>query len=141
MTDDIYETRLAYYQGLNFGGTSDWALDLAEHWETGVASDGDETADATPPELAVAHVNYTTVDTDYGDYFGSYVDDKKEMVPSVLNSFMNDINGPGNQYFDCIWNRDGVNTTTQTCPRPDIELGEGSYKLYFTLVNGTGLLQ
>lgn len=49
MTDDIYETRLAYYQGLNFGGTSDWALDLAEHWETGVASDGDETADATPP--------------------------------------------------------------------------------------------
>ncbi|KAI2999287.1 unnamed protein product [Aspergillus niger] len=173
MTDDTYETRLAYYQGLNFGGTSDWALDLAEDWETGVASDGDETADATPPcdlsltfdtldalaavatsydpycaqiyavdtlgsELAVAQVNYTTVDTDYDDYFGYYVDYIKEMVPSVLNSFMNDVNGPGNQYFDCTWNRDGVNTTTQICPFPDIELGEGSYKLYFTLVNGTG---
>ncbi|GLA19138.1 hypothetical protein AnigIFM62618_006801 [Aspergillus niger] len=80
-------------------------------------------------ELAVARVNYTAVDTDYDDYFGYYVDYTMEMVPSVLNSYMNDVNGPGDQYFDCTWNRDGVNTTRKTCPFPDIELGEGSYKL------------
>ncbi|KAL3257011.1 hypothetical protein ABHI18_007173 [Aspergillus niger] len=89
-------------------------------------------------ELAVARVNYTAVDTDYDDYFGYYVDYTMEMVPSVLNSYMNDVNGPGDQYFDCTWNRDGVNTTRKTCPFPDIELGEGSYKLCFSLVNGTG---
>lgn len=70
------------------------------------------------------------MNSDYDDLFGYYVSYIEDEVPGVLESFMEDENGPGNKYFDCTWQTQfGYNETTQTCPFPDNELGEGTYTL------------
>jgi chitinase len=89
-------------------------------------------------ELVGALANYTDVNNGYDTLFGYYVDYVQDMIPEALNTFMNDKTGLGNQYFECTWNTEGVNRTTQQCPFPDLELGEGTYNVYFTLKNSTG---
>ncbi|OBT51727.1 hypothetical protein VE04_08607 [Pseudogymnoascus sp. 24MN13] len=96
------------------------------------------TVNALSKELAAARANYTSVDNDYDSLFGYYVEAIKEEVPSAIAHFMNSVDGPGNKYFDCTWQVQGVNRTTQTCPFDQIELGSQGYTCLFDLKNSTG---
>ncbi|OBT87691.1 hypothetical protein VE02_04092 [Pseudogymnoascus sp. 03VT05] len=84
------------------------------------------TVNALSKELAAALANYTSVDNDYDSLFGYYVEAIKEEVPSAIAHFMNSVDGPGNKYFDCTWQVQGI------------ELGSQGYTCLFDLKNSTG---
>ena len=49
MSDETKKGRREWIRGLNFGGTTDWALDLADYYE-GPHSEGDWNVDIESPE-------------------------------------------------------------------------------------------
>ncbi|KAJ5173846.1 Peptidoglycan-binding Lysin subgroup [Penicillium coprophilum] len=50
MSDDTKEARIDWIKGLNFGGVTDWAIDLQD-WNLGVEPDSDEAQDIDLPAL------------------------------------------------------------------------------------------
>ncbi|CAI7630226.1 unnamed protein product [Penicillium glandicola] len=50
MSDDTKEARIDWIKGLNFGGVTDWAIDLQD-WNLGVDPDSDEAQDIDLPDL------------------------------------------------------------------------------------------
>lgn len=83
--------------------------------------------------------NYTSVDNGYDDAFNWYVKTVREMVTPAIEACMSvgDPLGPCNQYFDCTYAPENVNSTTQTCPGPE-GTGADVWTMYYTLTNATG---
>ncbi|KAL9573156.1 hypothetical protein ACKAV7_002841 [Fusarium commune] len=59
MSDTTKKSRIAHYQGLNFGGTVDWAVDLQQFTDDDLDPDGDDDLPDTTP-LAACSATYST---------------------------------------------------------------------------------
>ncbi|ENH66898.1 Killer toxin subunits alpha/beta [Fusarium oxysporum f. sp. cubense race 1] len=103
MSEETKQGRTAKYKSLNFGGTSDWEIDLQEEWADTHNVDGNidddeedlEVIESLSKELSVAV-------KDYKD-FKCYVDWVKEGIDAALDTFMKVKSGEGNKYMDCEW--------------------------------------
>lgn len=71
LTDDSYSSRASKWRGLNFGGTSDWAVDLVADFgsggngktgDDGTGSDSDDTSDGYGTLLCDVTKSYATFD-------------------------------------------------------------------------------
>jgi hypothetical protein len=83
--------------------------------------------------------NYSDITSNYDSKFNDYVKYVGEMIPLQLQDFMraDEPYGPGNQFFQCTYNVNGVNRTTGSCPG-DIGILSGTYTVYYDLINSTG---
>ncbi|KAG5790187.1 hypothetical protein H9Q69_010751 [Fusarium xylarioides] len=59
MSDTTKKSRIAHYQGLNFGGTVDWAVDLQQFTDDDLDPEGDDDLPDTTP-LAACSATYST---------------------------------------------------------------------------------
>lgn len=100
------------------------------------------TLDGLQTVLQDTLANYSDITSNYDSKSNDYVKYVGEIIPLQLQDFMkaDEPYGPGNQFFQCTYNVNGVNRTTgscQSCPG-DIGILSGTYTVYYDLINSTG---
>jgi GH18 family chitinase len=86
-------------------------------------------------ELIGAMANFTNANNGYDTLFGYYVKYIRDMVPGVLQTFMETSDGPGIKYFTC---KTGAGVSV-SCPfGPLAPFGGFDETLYWNLANSTG---
>jgi chitinase len=163
MNDPTKARRTDYYKGLNFGGTSDWAVDLDKDYGSDGVGDGDidspgnedgggpkcessgsydslekisndANLDAFCAQLYTLYVLQTMletaiskfyqVDNGYDSKFDSYTKYMKNGLPETLRLWAHWSNGPGQKYFDCVWQPGESQEWKGPCPVPRSVLGD-----------------
>ncbi|KAE8404906.1 hypothetical protein BDV37DRAFT_293585 [Aspergillus pseudonomiae] len=145
MDGDLKANRVNWIKGLNFGGSSDWAIDLQNYSnnENGDDSEdedgaddesGDDTltclpdqnpgtldgladkADSLDPGCLLDSLSlFQTNSEGYDDKFGWYEKWTKEQIQPRIDDFMKFGEGKGLKYFDCYWAYTGGKETKDSC--------------------------
>ncbi|KAK2616718.1 hypothetical protein QQS21_000330 [Conoideocrella luteorostrata] len=94
--------------------------------------------------LGTSTKKYAAANDGYDDVFGKYVEYVKEMATDAVSAFMassgpgSDAGGPGNKYFECTFESDGL-IETQKCPWRKRQLAPyDSYTITYKLVDENG---
>ncbi|KZL68189.1 killer toxin alpha beta [Colletotrichum incanum] len=155
MDDVTKANRVKWIKDLNFGGTTDWAIDLAGWFEgPPTLEDLEKKIDEVPSHcrnmalvkilydrLEKAITEYNEVSKDYDDKFGWYAEWVKDAIDAQLDEFLAIGRGKGLKYMDCTWEtrkNKGSGPCEEATLQYDLGLNPGPRQVVFKMRDEDG---